>query len=85
MSSIANFKFKNDEIIKSTTPRSITIPIPEKGDKTLENLKNFYDNFYMIHERYPIETEIINKFPDINFELIREHMFHLKAELSPQI
>lgn len=85
LSSIANFKFKNDEIIKSPTPRSINISVPEIEDKTYENLKKFYDNFYLIHERYPIESEIINKFPDIQLDMIKEHISHLKAELSPQI
>ena len=64
---------------------AITIPVLEKEDKTLENLKNFYDSFYLLHERYPIETEIINKFPDIKPEILKQNISHLKADLSPQI
>lgn len=81
LTSINHFKFKHEVNRRPKSPKTINLVVDE--DKTYELMSEFSKEFYKIHERLPIESEMINKFPDIEIEVIRENIIQLKVEFSP--
>ena len=53
----------------------------QKNSYTL--ISKFYKDFYKINERYPIESELINKFPEIDIVEMNNTILQLKNVQSP--
>ncbi len=83
--SVDKFKFK-EEIsfnLSPTTPKIRDIENQIPSPNNYEIIKKFYKDFFKINERYPLDNEIINKYPNLHIEDINDIMLKLKGEFSP--
>ena len=71
-------------IEKTTSIEKIEVNIKESKEKnTYDLIHQFYNDFYKINERYPIESELINKFPDIDTNEMHTIILQLRNVRSP--
>ena len=86
--SIEKFRYKatidDNENLPDKLPNDTVINIDnESKDKNYDIIKQFYKDFYKINERNPIESEITNRYGDINIDEINSIILQLNVELSP--
>lgn len=69
---------------KSNNIEKIEVNVSDSKEKSAYDLiHQFYKDFYKINERYPIESELINKFPNIDIIEINNIILQLRNVQSP--